>query len=169
VHLVLDAFFEADRASLVKVLVVGIGNPDRGDDAAGLHVARELDGRVPAEVSVVARRDDLLSLIGDWHGVETLVFVDAAASNGCPGRVHRFDLATDELPRDLATVSGHFFGLADTIALARTLGLAPPRILVFAVEGACFNIGAPITPEVTAGCAATVDEIVKIVGWVSEA
>ena len=34
----------------LSVLVVGIGNPDRGDDAVGPTVARRLRGRVPSGI-----------------------------------------------------------------------------------------------------------------------
>lgn len=136
-----------------KVLVVGMGNPDRGDDGVGALVARRLAGRLPADVSIVVRSGDALSLIEDWAGFDALVCVDAAAPVDTPGRIHRIDLASDELERDVSLASSHAFGVAQAIELARTLGLAPRDMIVYAIEGVCFEGGAPIAPEVLAAAA----------------
>lgn len=132
------------------VLVAAIGNQDRGDDGLGPLVAARLAGRLPAGVDVMTRSGDMLALIEDWASADALVLVDAAAALTAPGRIHRIDLATSELPRELALASTHAFGLADAIALARAIGRAPAHIIVFAVEGARFEAGAPMTPEVAA-------------------
>lgn len=132
------------------VAVACIGNPDRGDDGVGAAVARKLAGRLPAGVTILQRSGDMLSLIDDCSGYDALIFVDAAAPNGFPGRIHRIDLASDELPRDIGPTSSHALGLADAIDLARALGLAPDLIVVFAIEGVCFDTGAPVTPELFA-------------------
>jgi len=124
-----------------RVLVVGLGNPDCGDDAAGALVADQLAGKVPSGVSVVSRSSDMLSLIEDWAGFDVLVCVDAAASMGSPGRIHRIDLASGDLPREPAIASSHAFGLAEAVDLARALELAPPEIIVYAIEGGRFEVG----------------------------
>ncbi len=142
-----------------KVLVAALGNPDRGDDGLGAAVAQMLAGRLPAGAEVVARRGDVLSLIEDWAGYDALVCVDAAASEGEPGRIHRIDLATDELPTELSFTSSHAFGLAEAIDLARVLELAPEDIVVYAVEGRRFDAGAPMTPEVLSAAAEVVDRV----------
>jgi hydrogenase maturation protease len=74
------------------VLVVGIGNSDRGDDGVGPAVARRLRGRVPPGVSVLERGGDALALIEDWEGVPSVIVVDAVAPITEPGRIHRHDL-----------------------------------------------------------------------------
>lgn len=132
------------------VLVAAIGNQDCGDDGVGPLVATRLAGRLPAGVHLMTRGGDMLALIEDWATADALVLVDAAAALSAPGRIHRIDLATSELPRELARSSTHAFGLADAIALARAIHRAPARIIVFAVEGARFETGAPMTPEVAA-------------------
>jgi hydrogenase maturation protease len=140
-----------------KILVAAIGNPDRGDDGVGPLVAQRLSGRLPAGSKLVVRAGDLMSLIEDWAGVEAVICVDAAAQRGAPGRVHRIDLAKEALPPDLSFTSSHAFGLAEAIELARVLDLAPRRIVVYAIEGACFDTGAPFTPEVLSAAAEVAD------------
>lgn len=140
-----------------KVLVVGIGNADRADDGIGAIVARGLAGRLPADVTVLVRSGDALSLIEDWAGFDALVLVDAASPAIARGRLHRIDLAMDELQRGRASASSHALGVADAIALARTLGLAPRDMVIYAVEGACFERGASMAMEV----AAVVEEVIE--------
>ncbi|MGP0057911.1 MAG: hydrogenase maturation protease [Beijerinckiaceae bacterium] len=142
-----------------KVLIAGLGNPDRGDDGVGMIVAHKLDGRLPDDVAILTRSDDMVSLIEDWAGFDALVCVDAAAPTGAPGRIHRIDLATDELPRDMSFASSHAFGLAVAIGLARMLERAPRDIVVYAIEGCCFDAGAALTPAVAAAAADAADRI----------
>jgi hydrogenase maturation protease len=95
-------------------------------------------------------------LIEDWAGRDAAVLVDAAAPGTAPGRIRRVDLLQDELRPQLSRSSTHAFGIADAVGLARALGLLPRRVIVYAIEGASFDPGAKLTPEV-AGAA---DEVV---------
>ena len=131
-----------------RILVLGLGNPDRGDDGIGAAVVAKLEGRLPTGVALRARSGDMLSLIEDWAGFEAVICVDAAAPMGEPGRIHRIDLARDEIPVGLTVPSSHAFGLAEAVALARALGCAPADIVAFAIEGLCFDGGAAMTPHV---------------------
>ena len=142
-----------------RVLVLCLGNSDRGDDGIGPAVAAMLDGRLAEGAVLSARSGDMLALIEDWKGYDALVCVDAAAPMTAPGTIYRIDLATDELPRDMSFVSSHAFGLADAIALARTLGLAPPEIVVYAVEGARFEAGEPMTSEASGAVAPVAERV----------
>ncbi len=139
------------------VLVAAVGNPDRGDDGVGPLVAQKLSGRLPAEAKLVVRSGDMMSLIEDWAGFDAVIFVDAAASKGSPGRIHRIDLAEETLPPDLSFTSSHAFGVAEAIELALVLNLAPKQIIVYAIEGACFAAGAPFTPAVLSAATEVAD------------
>ena len=140
-----------------KILVAAVGNPDRGDDGVGPLVAQRLSGSLPPGARVVVRSGDLMSLIEDWAGVDAVICVDAAAQRGAPGRVYRIDLAEEALPPELSFTSSHAFGLAEAIELARVLELAPKQIVVYAIEGACFDTGAPFTPEVLSAASEVAD------------
>jgi hydrogenase maturation protease len=166
-HLLLLSFPEACGASIVteadrdttaaeKVLLVGIGNPDRGDDGIGPLVARQLAGRVSPGIAIIERTGDALALIEDWAGRYAAVLVDAAAPGTAPGRIDRIDLLKDELLPELALSSTHAFGIVDAVGLARTLGLLPRRLIVYAIEGVNFAPGASLTPEI----AGVVNEVV---------
>jgi hydrogenase maturation protease len=150
--------------ALRKVLVIGLGNADRGDDAVGPSVAQDLRARLPADVPVIARRGDMLSLIEDWAGFDALVCVDAAAPLEGPGRIHRIDLRAGALPKGISLTSSHALGLAQAIELACTLHLAPREIIVYAIEGGSFEPGAAMTPAVAAAARVVAERIVAEVG-----
>ncbi len=138
-----------------RIMVIGLGNPDRGDDGVGLAVAAAVRKTLPPTVRVIERRSDMLALMDDWAGADALVCVDAAAPMGEPGRIHRIDLTVDSLPPTPSAASSHALGLADAIALARILGTAPRDVIAFAIEGQDFNPGAPISAAVAVAIAPT--------------
>jgi hydrogenase maturation protease len=127
-------------------------------------VAQELAGRLPTDVALLARNGDMLALIEDWATFDAVVCVDAAAPMGAPGRIHRIDLKIEELPRSMSFTSSHAFGLADAVRLARTLQLAPQDIVIYAVEGCCFDGGAPVTAEVVTAAGELAHRIVAEAG-----
>jgi len=142
-----------------KVLVIGLGNPDRGDDGIGPRVARRLAGMLPPDVAIATPRGDLLGLLTEWDGFHAVICIDAAAPLTTPGRIHRFDLAHTELPPRATAQSSHALGLAETIALARALGQLPEEIAVYAIEGESFVAGTGITPQVASAGDEVADRI----------
>ena len=141
------------------LLVIGIGNPDCGDDAIGAMVARLLAGRVGAYATVIERSGDMLGLLEDWSGRDGVVMVDAAAPTTAPGAIHRIDLLRDALPAGLSRSSTHAFGVADAVGLAHALGSLPGRLIVYAVEGASFDPGAAPSEAVSAAAGAVATRV----------
>lgn len=130
-------------------LVIGLGNRDRGDDAVGLLVAGQLRGLVPKGVRVLEHEGDPVALLELWEGVDLTVVIDAVRSGAPPGTVQRFEAQERALPSTVAFgISTHGVGLAETIELARSLRKLPKRLIVYGVEGACFEIGRGLSPEV---------------------
>jgi hydrogenase maturation protease len=136
-----------------RALVIGLGNPDRGDDAVGLHIARRVATLALPGVAVEEARGDTLALLDRWAGAASVVLADAAAPAATPGRIHRLDPLAGPLPRDLALGSTHAFGLAEAVELARTLGLLPRRMRIYAVEAFRFDHGTGLSPAVAAAVA----------------
>lgn len=134
-------------------LVVGVGNTDRGDDAAGIVAAQRLlagwGGAAPRGVLVRTCEGDPLGLIDVWRDARHLVVVDATAPAGAPGTVRR--LASIDALRAAAHASSHGLGLAEAIALAASLGTLPSTWAVIGIEARSFAHGAALTPEVEAG------------------
>jgi hydrogenase maturation protease len=126
-----------------------------------------LEGRLPADVAIIARNGDMLSLLDDWEGCEAVVCIDAAAPSGTPGRVHCLDLGATDLPPPASLATCHGVGLDHVIALGRALGRAPGRIVIYAIEGVSFDVGAPLNPAVLAALGPALDAIVANVARLS--
>jgi len=135
-------------------IVLGIGNPERGDDAAGRAVVRLLRGTLPHDVELVEQDGEATALVAHLEGAAAAFVVDACASGASPGTVQRFDVRNSALPHAAFGLSTHGFGLAEAIELARALGQLPPRCVVYAIEGISFEAGAPLSPAVAAAVAA---------------
>lgn len=137
----------------LHALVIGIGNPDRGDDAVGLHVARRVAAAALPDVTVIEATGDALALMDRWSGADPVVLVDAAALVSSPGTIHRLDPVRAPLPHGVVLGSTHAFGLAEAVELARRLGRLPARMTIYAIEADGFAAGAGLTPAVVAAAA----------------
>ncbi|GGD46204.1 hydrogenase maturation protease [Sinisalibacter lacisalsi] len=141
----------------MKPLLIGVGNDFAGDDAAGRLVARGLRGASGFDLAEChGAAADLVTLM---EGRERVLIVDACRAGAPPGTLHRLDSGAGELPPWLRSVSSHGIGLAEGVALARVLGVLPPEVEVWAIEGADFATGAAMTPAVSVCVAAVCAEI----------
>ena len=132
----------------LRRLVLCVGNPDRGDDGVGRLVARLLRGRLPEDV-VVAECHGGAAEVLDWiAGVDFAILVDAAVSGMPAGTVHRVDCAAGEAVPTAHVASSHGLGVAEAIALARTLGCLPRVCLIYAVDAKRVAPGDQLSPEV---------------------
>ena len=140
-------------------LVIGIGNPDRGDDAVGLAVARRVRAAAPADVAVIELDGDQLALLDAWDGAADVYVVDATCSGAAPGSVIRFD-ASAPLGEDFSHRGTHLLSLADVIELARALDRLPARLRGFGIEGAAYDLGTPLSPEAERAARTVAEQIV---------
>jgi hydrogenase maturation protease len=95
-----------------SVLVIGLGNPLRGDDGVGPRLVEELNHRgLPGEVTALdggAGGLDLLQVLEGWQRV---VVVDAADVGREPGQFVRFTLHQAGLAQAADPFSLHSAGL----------------------------------------------------------
>lgn len=150
-------------------LVIGLGSPDRGDDAVGPLVARAVAGARLPGVSVLSHEDPT-GLVDLWRDRGTVVVVDAVRSGAPSGTVLVAETTQDAEPlvdRAWARTGRdgtHAFGLAAAVELARALHALPRRLVLVGVEAAGFEHGAELSPDV----AAAVDEAVRVVAEIVE-
>ncbi|MGA2793089.1 MAG: hydrogenase maturation protease [Roseiarcus sp.] len=144
-------------------LIIGLGNPDRGDDAAGRAVAARLKARVPRDMRVIECGGEATALLARLGEADEVILVDAAISGAAPGTVERFEAHEAPLPAARFGMSTHGFGLAEAIELARALGQLPRRCVVYAIEGRSFALGDPLSPDVEAAVGTVVARILDAV------
>jgi hydrogenase maturation protease len=130
--------------------VIGVGNPWREDDGAGLAVARRLRETLPAGVAVLEREGEPMGLLDAWEGGDCVWLVDAVSSGAPPGTIHRLDASAEQLPDEVFGMSTHAIGLAAAVELARVLGRLPGTLVVYGIEGASFTTADRMTGAVEA-------------------
>jgi hydrogenase maturation protease len=140
-------------------LVIGVGNEYRGDDAAGLVIARRVADAARGQARVIAESGEGAALLEAWQGAQFVILCDAVQSGAAPGTMHRLEPDREPVPTGFFRYSTHAFSVAEAIELARALGELPPRMLVYGIEGANFAAGLALSPAV----AGTVDAVVRAV------
>ncbi|MFE2064366.1 hydrogenase maturation protease [Streptomyces sp. NPDC059467] len=147
----------------VRVVVVGVGNPLRGDDGIGPAVVEALRGRIPDDTVLAVSDGEPARLLDLWRDADTVIVVEALRTHPArPGELHTLTPA-QAAGHARATASTHAFGLGDCLALAEALGRMPPRFVVHAVEAADVGLGERLSdavrsalPELTTRVAASV-------------
>lgn len=132
------------------VLVIGVGDPACGDDAAGSLVATLLRRFAADGIAVADESGDPADLLKTWHEAPTVVIVDTIRSGASPGTVRRIDAGADPLPEWSTTGSTRAAALAQVIELARRRDRLPQQLIVYGIEGRHFRLGAGLSPEVCA-------------------
>ncbi len=141
------------------ILIIGCGNADRGDDAAGIAVARRLRERgMPA----MEHSRDGADLMEAWAGADRVILVDAVSTGAAPGAVAVWDARTAPVAGSRAGT--HAFGVAEAVELARVLGRLPASLTIIGIEAASFAYGAPLTPEVARAVESVSERLILLVG-----
>jgi hydrogenase maturation protease len=122
------------------VLILGYGNPDRGDDAAGPLTVRKLrELGVPAEEF----GGDGLDLLETWGASEDVVVIDAMVSGGEPGSIRAWEDPARSMEGGYRLCSTHGIGIAEAVRLGTVMGRLPGRLRIYGIEGSRFDVGAP--------------------------
>jgi hydrogenase maturation protease len=132
-----------------QMLVIGFGNPYRGDDGVGFQAAEQFEtlNRDPA-VTVLARQELQPELAEVISKVDFVVFIDAATpGTSAPGAVQAREL--EAKARDTGLFS-HELTPETLLAAAQVLyGRCPAGMLV-SITGENFGISSQLSPKVSA-------------------
>ena|SRR5690348_6567723 len=124
--------------------IIGFGNPQRGDDAAGVIVAERLRAQSLNAVTVTG---DALDLVEAGQGADELILIDAVVTGAPAGTIHVWNGA-ETLPTFTTPTSTHGIGLAQALELAHTLHRLPPHLSIWGIEGQAFDLGSQMSPAV---------------------
>ena len=146
------------------VMVIGIGNPLRGDDGIGPRLVEELvQGGLPEGVTALDVGMGGLDLLRVLEGWERAVIVDAADVGREPGQIVRFTPDQVRLALAADSFSLHHAGLGEVIALADALGQALPEMIIFGIQPAEFDWREGLSPAVEAALPALVDAVIEAI------
>ena len=153
---------ERAAAAVPDTLILGLGNPLRGDDGVGVRLAQMLTGRrLPAGVEVVDGGTQGLGLVALLEGRRRAIVIDAAEMGRRPGEFVRFAPDEARLPgAEGAGFSVHEAGLREALLLAHALGILPDEVVVYGVQPARIEWDAGLSPQVEAALPALVEAVV---------
>lgn len=147
------------------VTVIGVGNPYRHDDAAGLVVLDQLRRRFGDEqrIRLIDLDGEPVRLIQAWEGSDTVIIVDAVRSLQPAGTIHRLraDAVSAAEDSGVSLGGGHLLGLGEAIDLARALDELPLELVVYGIEGADFELGEGLSDAVAAACNEVAGELAE--------
>ena len=121
----------------MKILVLALGNPLRGDDGVGSAVMAALreTAVLPPHITLIDGGTPGLETALTLQGYDKVIVIDAANLGKRPGAWRRFSLAEANLVQQ-AQMNGtlHDAGFAEAVALGAALDILPPEIIVYGVQ-----------------------------------
>lgn len=143
----------------MKTLILGLGNPIRGDDGVGIRVAEELKKQIKDEnVEVKEGSVGGLGILGLIQGYDKVIVVDSIRTKeGRLGQIHK--LKPSDLGSTVYTSWPHEINFTTALSLGKELRLRMPKIIdIYAIE---IKGNIAFTDELTPEISNTVPEVVN--------
>jgi hydrogenase maturation protease len=140
---------------VAPVLVIGIGNPSRGDDAIGPLAVDRLEARGLPGIELLTDFQLQVEHALDLVGRSKVVFVDAAASGPEP-----FSFAPVTPAADTGALTHSLSPEAVLRAFQRVTDAPMPAAFALAVRGYDFDLGADLSAEAGANLDAALDTLI---------
>ena len=140
-----------------RILLIGYGNPSRGDDGVGHYVAEKIQERAVGNIStltVFQLGPELTETVKDY---ELIVFVDAQVSETAEG--------LSVIPVEAAyrpSAFTHVMSPASLLALTKALYKKEPEAFIVAVPGYDFDFGMGLCDETTKWAEAAIERILEL-------
>jgi len=144
---------------IVPRLIIGIGNPSRGDDAIGPLAIERLESLDLPGVELLTDFQLQVEHALDLLGRREVVFIDAAASGAAPFRFESAAAVAD------ASATSHALSPAAVLqAFTRITDEPLPPAFVLAVRGYEFELGAPMSAAAAHNLDAALEMLVARLG-----
>lgn len=143
-----------------RLLIYGIGNPGRQDDALGVRLVAHLEaereaGRLPGDVTLESNYqlapEDALTLSA--HDV--VIFVDATVE---PGASAPYQVRPVE-PKAVNAFSSHALGVGTVLELCARLYGRTPRAYTLAMPAYEFEVNADLSPRAAQNLSRACDDL----------
>jgi hydrogenase maturation protease len=145
---------------MARILIIGWGNPLRGDDGLGWRAAGQLaEALQEPEVTVRVSHQLLPEFAEELRRFDLVIFIDASCDNGASGQV-RFERV--EPSRSPSAAFTHQMDPPGLLAMAERLYGACPKAVLFSVAGSSFGYGEGLSPEVQSAMPELLARIRKI-------
>jgi len=147
----------------VRILIIGWGNPLRGDDGVGWRAAQLLTGAGALqghEVTVRVSHQLMPELAEEISRSEFVVFIDASCDNSA-GEVRLEPVKPDHAP---SAAFSHQLSPPALLGMAERLYGSRPEACFFSVGARSFEYGEELSPEVESALPGLLEEIEKVCG-----
>jgi hydrogenase maturation protease len=146
---------------MARILIIGWGNPLRGDDGVGWRAAELLAGSLDRhDVEVRVSHQLMPEFAEDISRSACVVFIDAACDNS-PGEVRFKRVEPDRAP---SAAFSHQLSPPALLGMAEKLYGTLPEAWFFSVGARSFEYGEELSPEVESALPALVQEVEKVCG-----
>jgi hydrogenase maturation protease len=131
---------------MAKTLVIGYGNPLRGDDSFGHRAVEKLKQEViDNEVQFIDCPQLMPEMAEQVSKADLVLFVDADM-DGVAGSIHSRRIIASQKPA--ADSFAHHLDPCTLLGLAQTLYHRVPEAILMTVTGECFGYGSQLSTEV---------------------
>ena len=142
-----------DPETILKILVLGIGNTLLTDEGVGIVAMRELETRFGNRGNMEFLDGGTLSftLVAPISECTALLVIDAAELGASPGTVRSLEgCQMDQFLGENRKSSVHEVGLLDLMNISRLTGCWPEQRALIGIQPALVDWGETLTPEVAA-------------------
>ena len=137
--------------------MVGLGNPLRRDDGAGIVASRRLRATLPPSIVVRESSADVAELLEVFAAARQVILIDAVPDLP-EGQVCRLAGPDFSLP-SLPSTSSHALTLTQIIDLGRALDQLPASLLIYGIGASDFGPGEGLSAKVEAAVTEVVQRI----------
>jgi hydrogenase maturation protease len=144
-----------------RIVVLGLGNLMRTDDAAGMHALTMLagDNRLPREIRFVEGGTLGLELLYYVEHASLLLVLDAVDAHESPGTLMLLrGESVETLP---CGRSIHLLGLADLLSALRLTGRSPAEVVLIGIQPESTEWGTQLTHTVSAALPSMIEACIR--------
>jgi hydrogenase maturation protease len=135
-----------------KIMVIGYGNPLRGDDGLGWHAAQQLDRSIHIEnVEIISCHQLTPEMAEPVSKADFVIFIDARWGD-VPGKIccRPVEVGLSSHTDSKHTTLSHYFDPPTLIALAQGLYGRRPEAFVLSVSSQAFGYVEGLSPSIQA-------------------
>ena len=151
-----------------KTIVLGMGNPLRGDDGIGVAVLETLKASYwfSENITIMDAGTSSLQALLVMQGYQRVFIIDAADIGGAPGDWRCISIEElSIIPEGLIKYgSFHNAGLKDAIALGQILEILPEEMMIYAVQPQDLQISIGLSDTIATAAHEIVEDLIQRLG-----
>lgn len=154
---------------MAGVLIIGCGNPLRGDDGLAWHALAQLERESGVQGTEMISCHQLMPELAEHiSGATRVIFIDARVSEGAGHLPGTIDVQEVEAASAASSPFGHHLDPSDLLGIARRLYGSRPEAFAASVVGKSFGYSEELSSPVRAALPELVGRVVELVNGSGE-